>query len=276
MVAILGVGCASSDPAERPSATRAGTFELLTYNVAGLPAGLSRSRPARNHALISPLLASYDLVLLQEDFGYWHDDLVADAGLPFVSEPKRPTRAPVGDGLTRLSRFPWRDHERVMWPVLHGVRGHGSDALSEKGFDVARVTLAPGVDVDVYGLHADAGGSDEDHDSRARGFAALADHLAGVSAGRAVIVAGDFNAWPDSARDGPVLDGLCRGAALRDAGRELADDRSHIDRVLYRSGGGVELTATSWQVAGEFVDGTGEPLSDHPAIHVGFAWQADR
>jgi len=58
-----------------------GTFSGLTYNVAGLPQGLSGSNPATNTRLISPLLNTYDLVLNQEDFWY-HADLMQFAQHP--------------------------------------------------------------------------------------------------------------------------------------------------------------------------------------------------
>src|SRR4051794_2341820 len=51
-------------------AADSGTFTVLTYNVAGLPEGLSSSHPATDTPLISPRLAGYDIVDVQEDFNY--------------------------------------------------------------------------------------------------------------------------------------------------------------------------------------------------------------
>src|SRR5690606_27992207 len=48
-------------PMPAPPATE-GTFDALTYNVAGLPVGLSSSQPDINTPYISPLLNAYDLV----------------------------------------------------------------------------------------------------------------------------------------------------------------------------------------------------------------------
>ena len=39
-----------------------GTFKALTYNVAGLPQGLSSSSPVTNQPIMSPLLNAYDVV----------------------------------------------------------------------------------------------------------------------------------------------------------------------------------------------------------------------
>src|SRR5690606_11829337 len=50
--------------------TSKGAFKLVTYNIAGFPEGISRSRPRTNIPLIAPLLADYDIALVQEDFAY--------------------------------------------------------------------------------------------------------------------------------------------------------------------------------------------------------------
>lgn len=56
-----------------------GELDMLTYNVAGLPQGVSRSDPLLNTLIMSPLLNRYPYVFVQEDFEY-HDELVADTG----------------------------------------------------------------------------------------------------------------------------------------------------------------------------------------------------
>src|SRR5688572_4369456 len=59
-----GSGGRGGAQAEPPS----GTLLALTYNVAGLPEGLSQSMPMRNTPIIGPLLNDYDLVFLQESW----------------------------------------------------------------------------------------------------------------------------------------------------------------------------------------------------------------
>ena len=44
--------------------TRSGSLSVLTYNVAGLPAEMSKVDPIANHPLISPKLNDDDLVLV--------------------------------------------------------------------------------------------------------------------------------------------------------------------------------------------------------------------
>ena len=141
-------------PAAEPPATE-GTFDALTYNVAGLPVGLSSSQPDVNTPYISPLLNDYDLVLVQEDWAnpdpplptrVFHDLLIADVDHPYLSTPKpvplgtNPARpsALLSDGLNRMSRFPFGDVTRVMWPNCFGGAdtsdGGAADCLAEKGF----------------------------------------------------------------------------------------------------------------------------------------------
>lgn len=118
----------------------AGEFVALTYNVAGLPQGISGGDPTTNSPLISPLLNAYDLVLLQEDWAdpveavpllFFHHQIVSEANHPYRSEPAPPPlgtdlrRFPTGppliaDGLNRLSRFPFEPIERVMWNACYG------------------------------------------------------------------------------------------------------------------------------------------------------------
>ena len=79
---LLVLAACASDDGEREL-----TFSVLTYNVAGLPAGISSSEPDINTPLISPLLNDYDIALVQEDFVY-HRDLARDAEHVFHSEEK--------------------------------------------------------------------------------------------------------------------------------------------------------------------------------------------
>src|SRR5690606_36679027 len=136
-----------------PDASRSeagsGRLRVLTYNVAGLPGFLSASRPAINHALVSPLLNHYHLVFAQEDFAY-HRDLVQDTTHPYQLSPLPPISTMFGDGLCGLSVFPLRSAIRVRWENCYGYLGYSSDCFGEKGFFAARAQLSRGVTVDIY------------------------------------------------------------------------------------------------------------------------------
>lgn len=261
--------CAGTPEAPAPDS---GVVEALTYNVAGLPAAVAKVDPFWTMPRIGPLFESYDLVLVQEDFVY-HELLAGGAGHPHRSTPMESPPAPVGDGLSRFSRYPFGELSRVRWVACHGLRDHANDCLAAKGFSVATTELAPGVRVDVYNLHCEAGGSTGDREARAAGTAQLRDYILEHSADRAVIVGGDFNMRLRSERDAAVLQDLLEATGLADAATTLETGTDHIDRLLYRSGGGVELAPLAWAVADEFVDEEGARLSDHPAIRVTFAWR---
>jgi hypothetical protein len=279
------------------SGSASGEFVALTYNVAGLPEPLSGSEPATNTPLISPLLNEYDLVLVQEDWidpvppaaglDFYHDDLIAEvdhehvstpAPPPLGTDPRRP-EALVADGLNRMSRFPFGEITREMWSGCFGSLdtsdGGAADCPSQKGFSVATTELAPGVEVDVYNLHAEAGSTPRDLEESAADFEQLAEFLRENSDGRAVIVGGDFNLHTDEEPDGGVFDRFLDATELSDAcdAVDCGDDADQIDKFAFRSGGGVRLDALDHRFEREkFQRADGEPLSDHDALTVTFAW----
>lgn len=251
-----------------------GTIRSLTYNVAGLPQGISKSDPERYIPQISPLLNKHDLVLVQEDFAYTHL-LRADAKHPHVSEHlKNGPGKVLGDGLDRFSIYPFVDHTREAWERCYGTADNGTDCLAAKGFAHARTTLASGLEVDVYNLHFDAGRGRKNYEARTAQMAQLVAAIERVSgADRALIVAGDFNMHVPSVNDENALLAQLFALGLVDACRKLACGDERIDRVLLRSGGGLELVPTRWGIDQRFVDASGADLSDHKAVAVEIAWR---
>ncbi len=286
---------------------RTESFLALTYNVAGLPAALSGSEPHINSPLISPLLNDYDLVLLQEDWvdpvppipnvDFHHDDIVGDALHPFRSVPGRPplgtdTRRPsalVADGLNRLSDTPFGPIRRRMWPGCFGGAdqsdGGAGDCLSQKGFSMARHRLASGVEVDIYNLHAEAGGTVTDQSLQVQDYDALADFIELHSVGRAIIVGGDTNLHTDQTHpdasgsaDFDIWSDFQARTGIADVCAVVAcgGDEHVIDKFAFRSGGGVTLTPLSHAFQDDvFIrESDSEPLSDHRALAVEFQWSA--
>jgi hypothetical protein len=271
-------------------ASVSGDFLGLTYNVAGLPEGISGSHPAVNTAQISPKLNAYDMVLTQEDWQtptpnplaplrVYHEILVADATHPYKSisapqplgtNPQRPD-ALLADGLNRMARFPFAPDIRTPWSGCHNS---AADCLALKGFSVARTTLAPGVEVDVYDLHMEAGGDPQDDVLRDAGISQVRDSILTYSAGRAVIVGGDFNLHTNSEPDKSQYARLLAEAGLQDVCTALScATPGRIDKFAFRSGGGVSITPLTHRFETDvFVDGNGDQLSDHEALAVRFAW----
>lgn len=252
---------------------RAGALNVMSYNVAGLLEPLSASHPAVNSSLISPHLNALDLVLVQEDF-YYHADLARQVELPYHG-PTDPRWNPFrpGDGLCRFSRFAFADHQRQTWTRCHGVLDSANDCLTDKGFAVSWTELAPGVFVDVYNLHLDAGSGSQDEAARAAQVQQLLGWLRQRSADRALIVAGDSNL--DSARDADraSLQQLVDEGGLSDACASLDCGDERIDRVWIRSSEQLQLQVRDWRIPDDFVDAAGEPLSDHEPVVVRLGWQ---
>ncbi len=272
--------------AERPSSSgdatgstgmgpvASGSFELLTYNVAGLPAGISSSDPERYMSQISPLLNAYDIAVVQEDFWY-HEDLARDVSLPHQSVPMvaDPMDGGIGDGLNRFSHFPFEPVERVQWSACHGTTDCASDCLAKKGWSFARTELGEDTTVDLYNLHMEAGGCPEDIEVRRAASIDLAEAIAERSTGRAVIVAGDFNLRGTDPEDIEPLMLIFDGAGLSDACLVISCGDERIDKVLVRDGNRVALEVQGWRIPPEFVDADdGAPLSDHlpVAVQLGF------
>jgi exonuclease III len=281
--AVEEVDASLPEPDELPVPLR-----VLTYNVAGLPQGVSQSNPQQFIPFISPKLNFYDLVLVQEDFAH-HSALVSRVLHPYQSKPNG-SRSNLGDGLTLLS---WREVDefaREQWRNCNGVINDGADCLASKGFTRARLTLGTGVALDVYNLHMDAGKSSGDQRARAGNFSQLAEAILQHSQGAALIVAGDFNeryrngtgtleallaktglkdAWVEFVHGGelpPLADlGASCGSDLNDPGCE------RIDKILFRDSEALTLELLDYRVEGaKFVDSLGRQLSDHRPVAAEF------
>lgn len=275
-----------------PELSSSGTFNVLSFNVAGLPSFINSNgvpgSKATNTAMIGEKFAEYgfDVIQVQEDFGY-HATLY-----DFDDHPYRTATSgniPFGSGLNTLSNFPFTDFQRIKW--AHCFIGDG-DCLTPKGFTYMRVTIAEGVTADFYNLHGDAGDSLKDESARRSNLQQLADFIDENSQGQAVLVFGDTNTRYTRAADNIRL--LGTQAGLTDVWVELehngiapaqesaplecqvpAESNSCeiVDKILYRSGDKVKLAATSYQyVPHLFQQENGNMLSDHNPVLVDFSW----
>ncbi|WP_210579180.1 jacalin-like lectin [Streptomyces sp. GESEQ-4] len=279
-LAVTGLATTGSTPA----AAATGSFNVLTYNVAGLPLGLGDSDPETNTPLIGQRLGPYDIVNVQEDFNY-HASLYANDTHPH----RTPTSggAAFGDGMNTLSDYSFDDFQRVKWNNCTGT-----NCLTPKGFSLARVRLAEGVFVDLYNVHTNADSDDAALAARRANIEQMSDFIQANSAGNAVIVMGDTNTrytragdnirtlisenglkdpWVDLVKGGtPPAQGsdalLCDSAAP-------ANDCEVVDKVLYRGSDLVSLNATrynnDWK---SFLRSDGKHLSDHFPHAVDFSY----
>ncbi|MFE9622236.1 jacalin-like lectin [Streptomyces sp. NPDC006527] len=271
-LALTGLAGTGAPPA---AAATTGTFDVLTYNVAGLPEGLSSGSPETNTPLISPRLGAYDIVNVQEDFNY-HAALYAGDDHPYRTATSG--GVPFGDGLNTLSDVPFEDFERVKWNACTGT-----NCLTPKGFSLARVRLAEGAFLDLYNVHTNADATDDALAARRANIEQLSDFIQANSSGNAVIVMGDTNTR--YTRAGDNIRTLAGENGLTDAWVQLVkggtppaqgadallcptsappNDCEVVDKILYRGSELLSLTATRYDNAwASFLDAAGGNLSDH-------------
>ncbi|WP_410568701.1 jacalin-like lectin [Amycolatopsis sp. cmx-4-61] len=290
-LAVLALAVAvSTVVAPAAHAADGGSFSVLSYNVAGLPEGISSAPTPRDPATtaIGQRLGPYDVVHVEEDFNY-HAKLYAADTHPY----RTPTSggAGIGSGLNTLSSLPYDtdDFERVRWTSCQLDSG---DCLTPKGFTFMRVRLAEGVYVDFYNAHTNAGTNDGDEASRAADLAQLTEFIRAHSAGNAVVVMGDTNTRYTRAAD--TIAGFASDNGLTDAWVKLVrggvapapgspalvcdeqavtNDCEVVDKVLYRSSKLVSLEATLYNNEhAKFLDDAGRMLSDHDPVTVRFSW----
>lgn len=276
-------GRASADP---PS-TAGGRFRFVTYNVAGLPEGISNSHPSVNLPQVGKLLSDYDIAVVQEDFAY-PAELRQRLHLEYASDGFVPGQARgFGDGLSQFARWPFAALRREAWSACHGIIDSFFDCLTPKGFSVSLQSLGPGTAVPLaaaadsfrrvpalrlYNLHMDAGWDPADHDARVAQVEQLLAELRAAPADDALLVAGDTNMH---GRERALLEHLLETGGLEDACAAVAcPEPRRIDRVLFRGSAALELHVRRWAVARQFVDANGAPLSDHLPVEVEFEWHA--
>src|SRR5690606_39309273 len=118
------------------------------------------------------------------------------------------------------------------------------DCLATKVFSMARHTMDGNIEIDIYNLHNEAGSCERDVEIRDKAADDLIAAIATQSAGRAVIVAGDFNLHEGRPIDLEVYTRIADGAGLRNACWVLDCGSTSIDRVLIRRTQGLTLQAT--------------------------------
>ncbi|PVI08711.1 hypothetical protein DM02DRAFT_608066 [Periconia macrospinosa] len=275
------------------SAQTAGTFNATTFNVAGLPPVLNGNDipgdKTTNTARIGQLLSQHniDIVNVQEDFNF-HATLYANNDHPYRTATSG--GVPFGSGLNTLSNYNWTNFQRVKWNVCSNF--DSADCLTPKGFTFMRVTLADGVSLDAFNLHADAGTSAADLKARAANIQQVSDYIKTHSAGNAVLVFGDSNTRYTRADDNPGL--FSKENGMTDAWVELAKggvppapgsdallcsnpstttDCEIVDKMWYRGSPAFALNATRFRYAGNmFLQADGNILSDHDPVLVDFEW----
>ncbi|TVY60763.1 Sphingomyelinase [Lachnellula suecica] len=290
MVSLLFSLGAASLATRVSAAATSGDFNILSFNVAGLPAILNDNAvpgdKATNAGIIGDLFTEYvyDVINVQEDFAF-HAYIYATDDHPYRTATSG--TAAIGSGLNTISNFDWIDFTRVKWDDCSDASG--ADCLTPKGFTFMRVIVSEGVCVDFYNVHADAGIEDADEIARASNLQQLADYIDTWSIGNSVIVFGDTNsrytrpldkitvfqtqnsltdAFVELERGGvnPTVETICDNPSL-------INTCETVDKVLYRGSKQLTLTGTHFSYeSSKFLQSDGSILSDHNPISVNFTW----
>jgi exonuclease III len=284
-----------------PRFAAATELRVLSYNVRGVPPVISfLGRPGTRIRHIVEKLDAYDVALLQETFSY--QDVIercaeGEDGCEFHHGPGRKfrwgqviaapvlalcwltprCRLPANSGLMTVvqpdhvaaERIAAERYERC-WGYLIG----GNDCFAAKGFVLVRVTQPDGAEVDVYNTHLDAANFRWDRSTRKSQFKELTRAIEDHSRGRAVILAGDFNAR----RNESSVERLRGALQLEDSSacaNSPGDRAGKFDRLFFRSGDTVHLACLragedpsfTYRREGESED---RPLSDHEPLTATF------
>ncbi len=268
-------------------AAQEGAFTVITYNIAGLPDGISAAPSPRagNIATIGRKLNHFDIVHVQEDFNY-HQQLYNEGNRHAY---RSATKGPVllGDGLNTLSRYPIRFFERIAWKDCAFA-----DCLTPKGFTRSRIEIAAGVFIDFYNVHATASNHPASVAARNRNLRQLSAYITKHSAEQALIIMGDLNAHYASRRD--YIRELLKTNGLKDAWIELrrsgrypgisaippaadklslTDTCESIDKILFRSSYRLDLEGYDYHINKLFMNDARQPLSDHCPVTLRFSWK---
>lgn len=133
----------------------ASSFNILTYNVAGLP-GIINSNGIDNKKLAASFIGqhmreeAYDVIHLQEDFDF-HDVIAINDNHTYLTFSSGDVIE--GDGLNTFSWYDSSLFDRYTWKEC---ATNGGDCFTPKGFTYMTSHI-DGLEVDLYNLHADAG-----------------------------------------------------------------------------------------------------------------------
>ncbi|KAK2794673.1 hypothetical protein FQN51_000771 [Onygenales sp. PD_10] len=273
------------------AAAVSGGFNVLSMNVAGLPAIFNTNGvpgdKGLNSATIGSKFGPYDVVQAQEDFNY-HAQLYAADNHQFRTATSGPVL--VGSGLNTLSKYDWVGLERVKWDSCSDISA--ADCFTPKGFTILRLRLDEGVYIDFYNVHADAGDAKGDFPARASNIQQLVDYIDANSAGNAVIIYGDMNSLYTRADNIRILSTQSNmtdvwvelikdGITPEEGSEELACDNpttdnecERLDKIFYRGNRLINLTPTYWNdESTNFLQRDGSVLTDHSPITANFTWE---
>jgi endonuclease/exonuclease/phosphatase family metal-dependent hydrolase len=266
---------------------KSGEFTVLTYNVAGLPAVLSSSKPELYTSEISKLLNEYSVVHAQEDFCY-HDSLLLFNTHPYKTEAVGCSQQ--SDGLSTFSMYPISNLQRIGWTDCIDA-----DCLTRKGFSYTQLDFGNGTVIDFYNMHAQAQSDAVALEKRRKNIAQLCAYINEHSAGKPIILMGDFNSrytrggdtiravldlgfkdtWVEVIRNGVLPTNA--SSSLTDCGTVRTNPNCEtVDKIFYRSSDKVQITPLDYRLDDPrfyYNNNDTLPLSDHWPMFAKFSYK---
>lgn len=194
-VLLLAAFSAHLNAADPAAASNPDRYELkiLTYNICGLPETITSGRELvpmkKRYEYFGKKFREYDIIGLQENFDKDREIIEEKLGQYFVVHGTDTMGyAKIGSGLYTFSRWPITQLLFQEWRESSGF-----DARSHKGFVAGTTKISDDLLIDVYNLHAQAGG--DNREIRLKQFAQLFEAMEKFSfgSGRPIILLGDFN-----------------------------------------------------------------------------------
>lgn len=261
---------------------RSNTFSILSANVASLPRIISKT-PRKNLRTFGKKSNAYDIILMQEMFTRY-SSVKKYSNHNYYSKRQSKSLAIfsgrlAGDGLHRLSDFPFTKVYRETWRTCDGFFDGANDCMAAKGFSIATHTVAEGIEIDIFNLHMEAEngmGTDGAWSAAVQAEQLVSAIKESISKERAIIVAGDFNMSYTREERGILLDKIKKLTGLRNPAKELDSHayKHSIDRFMIRNGRGISLDILELKNERDnFLDKNGKPLSDHSPISVIVEWK---
>jgi endonuclease/exonuclease/phosphatase family protein len=242
---------------------------VLTYNVHGLPSWVTGDDTVARMFGIAPHLSAYDVVLIQESWGYFNE-LAFRSTHPVRERGNGPNPGLLWqNGLASFAHPKLVQVSRGSLGACSGWLGGANDCLADKGYLRLRLRLANGATVDFWNLHLDAGDGEDDRIARGKQLTTLQERVESLSGDSALVVAGDFNSQAREPADEVLLKSFVDRLGLVDSGARSAPEGDFrdklIDYIFVRSGSSASLRVLQSGEAREFEQHF-QPLSDHPAL----------
>ncbi len=188
-------------------AQRSYTFNAVSLNVDGLPekiAGITINSGAPGEAGAAAIgnkirTRGWDIMAVSEDFNF-HTQLVEPIQDLYYIGTHGGGVSGLSNSTDGLGLFVAKKHgsgfnneTRVKWTDHYGEINNGADGLINKGFRYYTVSIADGIEIDLYCLHMDAEDSQKDNEAREKQMTQLVNYIKGTSNGRPILILGDTN-----------------------------------------------------------------------------------